>query len=80
MRRIGVLFLLLAGCSKEPAVPPRPAQPPAPPVSEVPAPPPAAPTEAAVEKTNVIAHGDRYSPRDYLVPGYVTVLKFYADW
>jgi hypothetical protein len=32
------------------------------------------------EKSALISKGARYSPQDYLVPGVVTILDFYADW
>ncbi|MCI0655907.1 MAG: hypothetical protein L0170_02425 [Acidobacteria bacterium] len=31
-------------------------------------------------KSAVISKGTKFSPKDYLVPGYVTLLDFYADW
>jgi hypothetical protein len=34
----------------------------------------------APAKAALISKGKRYSPRDYLFPGYVTILDFYADW
>lgn len=34
----------------------------------------------APEKIKLISKGQTYSPSDYLVPGYVTILDFYADW
>ena len=65
MARTAILVLaLLAGCSKEDA----PAS-----VSK-----PADPN--APEKIKLISTGKAYSPSDYLVPGYVTILDFYADW
>jgi hypothetical protein len=42
--------------------------------------PPAAASSAGPEKSKVISRGEAYAPADYLVPGYVTVLDFYADW
>lgn len=34
----------------------------------------------APAKVKVIAQGTAYSTSDFLVPGYVTILDFYADW
>ena len=34
----------------------------------------------APEKVKLISKGQPYSTSDYLVPGYVTILDFYADW
>jgi hypothetical protein len=34
----------------------------------------------APEKVKLISKGSSYSSSDYLVPGYVTILDFYADW
>ena len=45
--------------------------------------PPAAAVPAdpnAPEKIKLISKGQNYSTADYLVPGYVTILDFYADW
>ena len=65
MARTAVLvLLLLAGCSKE-----------EPPASVAK---PADPN--APEKVKLISKGSAYSTSDYLVPGYVTILDFYADW
>jgi hypothetical protein len=37
-------------------------------------------TGGAPAKSAVISKGGNYSPKDYLSPGYVTILDFYADW
>jgi hypothetical protein len=59
-----LLLALLAGCSKEE------------PAAVAPA--PADPN--APEKIKLVSKGQAYSTSDYLVPGYVTILDFYADW
>ncbi|MBI2901348.1 MAG: hypothetical protein HYY17_14280 [Planctomycetes bacterium] len=38
------------------------------------------PAGPPVEKTKVIAKGTAYAKSDYLVPGYVVILDFTADW
>ena len=42
--------------------------------------PPTSPPVGGIEKVKTISHGKAFSPQDYLVAGYVTVLDFYADW
>lgn len=52
-------------------------------VSCSPADPPAVPPAAdpnAPEKSKTITRGGPYGTADYLVPGYVTLLDFYAEW
>lgn len=64
MKRALLLALVLAGCSKE-----------------EPTPAAAKPVDPnAPEKVLLISKGLTYSTSDYLVPGYVTILDFYADW
>lgn len=49
--------------------------------SESAPPPPAKPVDPnAPPKIKVISKGQPYSTADYLVPGYVTILEFFADW
>lgn len=64
MRRTVLLLALLAGCSKEESAS----------VGAAPADP------NAPEKIKLISKGKRYSNPEFLVPGYVTILEFYADW
>ena len=46
-----------------------------------PAPPaPPAPADGGPEKVKVVSKGEGYSLTDQLVPGYVTILYFTADW
>ena len=33
-----------------------------------------------VSKNTVIAHGGTYDKSDYLIPGKIVILDFYADW
>ena len=33
-----------------------------------------------VPKSTVIAHGGAYDKSDYLIPGKIVILDFYADW
>lgn len=44
------------------------------------APPAAPPGATAPERDRVISRGTAFSKEDYLVPGYVVILDFYADW
>jgi hypothetical protein len=61
---------LLAACRETGEPPSRPASArPAPPAST-----------SAPERIKVISHGGAYAREDYLIPGYVVVLDFYADW
>jgi hypothetical protein len=55
---------MLAGCSKE-----------EPPVAI-----PASADPNAPAKVKIISQGTSYRSSDFLVPGYVTILDFYADW
>jgi hypothetical protein len=64
MRKAFLLLALLVGCSKE--VPPAAVPKPVDP--------------NAPEKIKLISMGTTYHSSDYLVPGYVTILDFYADW
>lgn len=41
---------------------------------------PAPAQESSPEKVKTISKGKAYSKADYLVPGYVVMLDFYADW
>lgn len=34
----------------------------------------------APDKSKLISQGTAFSKADYLIPGYVTILDFYADW
>lgn len=61
------IVLVLASCAEQSDVP------------KSSGPPPAAPKDAPV-KSSTISKGKKYSPKDYLVAGYVTILDFYADW
>ena len=37
-------------------------------------------TTAGLPKVKVISNGPAFTAADYLVPGHVTMLYFYADW
>ncbi len=42
---------------------------------------PSAPArEGSPQRSRIISKGMAYAQGDYLVPGYVTLLDFYADW
>lgn len=68
MRTVLALILLVLASYTERPGPPKSAAGPAESPSDGPA------------KSSVISKGTTYSPKDYLVPGYVTILDFYADW
>jgi hypothetical protein len=64
MRKLLLLAALLASCS--PAKPPPKLE--------------ALSTPEGFPRSKTIAKGTSYLPSDYLLPGYVTVLAFGADW
>lgn len=65
MRKLALAAVLLAGS----CAPPKPA-----PKLE------SRTTPEGYLRSKVVAKGTSYLPSDYLVPGYVTVLEFMADW
>jgi hypothetical protein len=65
MRKLAAAILLLASCG--------PSKPPPPKLETL-------STPDGHPRTKVISQGGTFLPADFLVPGYVTVLDFTADW
>ncbi len=79
MKRLAVLFLvaILASCTNDGHVVPTP-QPKG--LGHVAPTPQLKGSGRVVPKSTVIAHGEAYDKSDYLIPGKIVILDFYADW